>query len=477
MSPLAKILLRSRNDPDWFNDHVLRRKPYWSRQKEICRSVVDYRITCVYSGNAIGKDYVLGGLVPWWGATRHESLAIVTGPSQTLLGSVTWKEIRRAIEGSPILRKSAKISSGIKTSPQVVKFGEGWQALGYSTTNVERASGQHAGQLLVVGEEASGIKDEIYDAIDSLKYTRLLLIGNPLRAEGRFVDLIRQAERDSRDGVPKHLAVNAIQISSHESPHAELEHSPYGLADRTFLADMARRYGKDSLWYRCHILAEIPKLSHELLIDPLHLDACTSVESHQMALRLRQQGKAGRRRITCDVGEGCGNARTVVFVLDDLGVLEIHASQYTSPRGAAEVIGRLATKWDIKEDEINYDGAGQTGKRIGNALSALGLARSRPYFGASSGGKRCTNLRTATAMAFARRIDPDHFTGRPFLPFHVPITDHWQSMREELLALRYQLAGDKSALENKEDMADRLGRSPDFADSLCQGFRREAVEG
>jgi hypothetical protein len=50
-------------------------------------------------------------------------------------------------------------------------------------------------------------------------------------------------------------------------------------------------------------------------------------------------------------------------------------------------------------------------------------------------------------------------------------------MREELLGLRYHLAGDQSALEQKEDFMDRLGRSPDFADSLCQGFRTEAIEG
>ena len=31
--------------------------PYWSRQKELCRSVVQYRTTVAYSGNMVGKDY------------------------------------------------------------------------------------------------------------------------------------------------------------------------------------------------------------------------------------------------------------------------------------------------------------------------------------------------------------------------------------------------------------------------------------
>jgi hypothetical protein len=39
------------------------------------------------------------------------------------------------------------------------------------------------------------------------------------------------------------------------------------------------------------------------------------------------------------------------------------------------------------------------------------------------------------------------------------------------------LQGDESALENKVDLMDRLGRSPDFADALTQTFRQEAIEG
>ena len=60
----------------------------------------------------------------------------------------------------------------------------GWHALGYPTTSVERASGQHAKDLLVIIEEASGVEDEIWNALYSLKYSKLVAIGNPIRAEG-----------------------------------------------------------------------------------------------------------------------------------------------------------------------------------------------------------------------------------------------------------------------------------------------------
>ena len=77
-----------RDDPIGFNADVLTRAPYWSRQEEIGPSVLEYRVTVAFTGNSTGKDYLLGGLIPWWWFTREDSLTMVTGVSQTLLGSV-----------------------------------------------------------------------------------------------------------------------------------------------------------------------------------------------------------------------------------------------------------------------------------------------------------------------------------------------------------------------------------------------------
>lgn len=460
---------------------MLQRPEFTDYQRGWCRDLVAHRTLAIETGNMLGKDYWVGGVVPWWLYTRRDSLAIVTGPGQTILGSVTWKEVRRAIDRSPVLKPPClprpTISQGIKTSPHVVRLADGWQALGFSTTSVERASGQHAGELLVLVEEASGVEQEVWDAIDSLGYTKLVAIGNPLRAEGGFVDLCNQAESDRLRGVPAREATCHRNVPSTASPHAALDKSPFGLADRTWLDAVARKYGMHSLWYRSHVLAIRPTLSHETLIPPEDLDRCIAPETEAIATRLRSEGNGGRRRLGCDVGEGCGNARTVIFVRDDLGVIECSASAYASPSAAAETMVRLAAKWGVKEADVSYDGAGQTGKRLGNALAARGLSRARPYFGSSSGGKRCTNLRTATALALARRLDPGHHTGAPFVPFHVPASADWPALREELLALRYQLDDDRSALESKEDLMDRLGRSPDYADALTQTFREEAIAG
>ena len=487
---LAQALYLCRDDPIRFNDLFLAGPPFWSGapdhagQVEWCRALVDYRAVAIETGNALGKDFWIGRIIPWWLYTRPGSLCIVTGPGQTILGSVTWKEVRRAVEGfegfRPPIPLGAKISSGIKTSPHTVDLGGGWQALGFSTTSVERASGQHAGELLVVIEEASGAEDVVWEAAESLKYTKLVAIGNPLRPDGGFAELCDQGDADARGGVPARESVRHLNTPSTASPHAGLDKSPFGLADRVFLDAVARKYGKDSLWYRCHIKAERPRLSHERLIQPEWLDRAISEDTANAAAVLRRDGKGGRRRISCDVGEGVGNARSVVGVRDDCGFLEIVASEFKGPVDAAEAIAELAHRYRVSEANISYDGAGTTGKRLGNALSGKGLPNARPYFGSGSGGKRFTNLRSACAGAFARRLDPEHYVSayrQQFEPFHIPNGPHLPAILEELKELRGQLKGDKYCLEPKEDLMDRLGRSPDFADCLTQAFKEDAIKG
>jgi hypothetical protein len=437
----------------------------------MCDAVVRYRAVAVESGNAIGKDFWIAGIMLWWLFTRHNSLVIVTGPSQTVLGSVTSKEVRRALYGSDMLRDEAKISDGIRSSPQTVTIAPGWQALAYSTTNVERSSGQHAEHLLAVIEEASGVDRPAWDAISSLKPTKIVAIGNPLRPDGGFADMVEEAAEDRRRGVPDREVTHAINIPSTESPHAQLDQSPFGLADRTWLDAMARKYGVDSLWYRTHVLAIRPKESHETLIKLEHLDYATRAEHARtvMYLRLTQPTP---RRIGCDLGVGVGRDRTVIVVRDDYGILRLESSNQLDEDGAAQRIAHLMNELKVDACRVTYDAAGACGKIMRGRLQKYGVVGAVPYFGAKSGRRRAANLRIASALLLAVRLDPGHtiIPNQPQHPFYIPNDKWWPDLREELAQLRYDLAGDRTRLESKADFMDRLGHSPDLADALIQTF-------
>lgn len=476
---LTDLLSRCHDDPDLFNTAILGRPGYWRRQREIGESLCRHRITVAYTGNAVGKDYLVGGIIPWWLFTRHRSLCIVTGPSQTVLGSVTWKELRTAAEPNrddPLSRipLGLALSAGIKASPLRASVRGDWGALGYSTTSVERASGQHNRKLLVLVEESSGVPDDIWDAIDSLKYVRLLAIGNPLRSRGRFVELIRQAEKDKRDGIPPDRAVNAIRIPSTDSPDAHLDESPRGLADKTWLADLERRYGRNSLYYRSHVSAEIPEVDADQLLDPAWLDACVSCGPP--ARDPRDLALFRSRWLSIDLGEGTGRDESAMFVTDDLGILDCEAGNTIGLNEAAAKADRLRKRWQIPDERISYDRVG-IGRDFRNHLQRIGIHGAIPYAGSGPAREphRFTNLRSEAAWRFRDRINPD-YSPDPFRraiqsPFHVPSLAYWALLREDLAALTYDLVGEKQVrLISKKDLCALLGRSPDRGDALLQRF-------
>lgn len=475
----TELLAACHDDCCSFNAAILGRQPFWAKQREIGQSVVDYRITVVYSGNSTGKDYFLGSCVPWWLGTRYESLVVVTGPSQNVLGSVTWKEIRRATRYEPShpldsIYMGLILSKGVKASPLTCTVRDDWKALGYSTTSVERASGQHNSRLLVIVNEASGVLDEVWDAIDSLGYDRLLAVGNPIRPDGRFVTLIRQADKDRDDNVPRHRAVNAIRISSRESPDAHLEKSLRGLADKTWIEATERHYGKDSLYVKVHVDAEIPTVTADRLIDPEWLDFACRCERPP----IRPFDPVNKtRRISCDLGEGVGRDSTAILVRDSLGILEWRAGAALGLPEAARAIAELRNRYHVPDDRISYDGLG-IGRDFGKLLRVNGIAGAKAYFGSGKPRepRRFYNLRTEAAWAARTRLNPDWVRDPAFpltskqAPFCIPSDENWPLLREELEKLWYELVLNLTKLVTKEDFCEELGRSPDRSDALIQSF-------
>ncbi len=441
---------------------------------------MDYRIVAVESGNALGKGFLIGGMVPWFLWTRMDSLVYICGAGQTQIGSVLFKEIRRAVQNSPFWKAGLlpmEISSGIKTSPATAMIRAGWGAIGFSTTTIERASGHHARDMLVIVDEASGVHDEAWQAIDSLGFSKMLATGNPIRPDGKFAALCDQGDRDALEQQQPHLSCRHFNVPSTASPHAHLDRSPWGMADKTWLEAVGREPGKNSPWYGTHVLAIRPKQSHDTLIQPEWLDLALAPETAAAASQYRGGAPMGRVVLGCDVGEGVGKAQSVIVVRDEVGVLEIFASQFESKIQTADMIFALAHKYRVPVEGIVFDGSGNTGRDIMKALERRYPSGLIPYFGSKPGGRFYVNARTACAAALARRLDPQTDRGQARKPFHIPNGPHVQALFKELSELRYRLKAEKSELETKQDMMIRLGRSPDFADAICMTFRAEATFG
>ena len=334
MKNLSRILATCYRDPDLFNSEILGRQPYWTRQTEAALSVASLPRHRRLFGQRGGQRLCGRGLDALVALDAQDSLVIVSAPSQALLGSVLWKELRRALDNAPV-PLAAHVSSGMKTSPQVVDLGNGWCALGYSTDCVERASGQHAGNMLVVAEEASGLEPHAWEAIDSLKYQRMIAIGNPIRPDGRFVELIRQAERDALEGVPDEQRVNAIQIPSTDSP-ARRDGSQSRGPGRQDLAGgfVSTIRSQLALVRQPHRGADSRALAR--IVFSTKAGSTGRRVSRRPVLR-QGDPRAGKPRMAIDLAEGVGRDHTCILVRDDLGILEVCSLEHVGlPRGGRD---------------------------------------------------------------------------------------------------------------------------------------------
>jgi hypothetical protein len=443
-------LTKSYNDPGYFHSVVLGRPNFWAKQLEICRLVVNHKTTAIVSGNAVGKTFCTASLILWYLFTRPDSIVISTAPTANQLREVLWSQIRHAYFNSRF-----PLGGRIVGSPlDKLEIDDRWFAIGISTTKTEKMSGFHCRNLFVIADEASGVESEIFSAVASLSYDKLLLIGNPLRNDGFFADTCQRAQKLENN-------IGYLHVSSLESPHIHQERSSCGLADANFLREMEVIYGTNSSWWSAHILGKFNDSNDDVLIPNSWF--------HRLA---EKHVPAGMKRISCDYSEGTGNDFSVVMCRDDNGIYEMKKSRTWSPATLANVIKDMANRYDVLPSKIAWD-ATASGSDFSARLLAAGLVGCRPYKGAMGGPATSVgnNLRANSGWAMRRRLDPTRKVGfgsgkamveQP--PFFIPPAI-LAELKPELIAITYALLPNgKITLNDKQQMHKILQHSPDLAD-------------
>jgi hypothetical protein len=449
---IESVVQKCLADPSRFNSVVLGRGPYWWRQRQICESIMRYRTTAAPSGNGVGKSFLAAGLVLWFAAMHPNSKTVVAAPTQDQLRGVVWSELASAYESA----STRGMPLGGRLKDLSWDLGENWRVEGFGSGSVEARSGRHAGKLLAVIEEASGVHPDVMEAIDSLNPSHFVYLGNPLRPEGKFYDVC-ETQADNPH-------VNVIRVPSLDSPHIERARSPVGMADRTWLESVRSEYGEGSIWWLSHVLARFPNSAADALIL---LDWLTLAEQ-----TLHVPG--GPVRMAIDLALGRGGDLSVILTRDDNGILDLEASNRWTFEDTAARAATLCAQRRIIPARVSWDANG-IGADFDNRLRAAGLKGCLPYVGSLSGGKHA-NLRSAAAWLARQRLNP----GRMIKSKHgVMVRQHPFAIRPEFMAkLRPELKAHHFenhddggiALETAEDVAKTLKRSPDYAATFFQSF-------
>jgi hypothetical protein len=176
----------------------------------------------------VGKSRLAALLILWWLFTRRGSLVLVTAPSANLIGSVVFKELRKAKNGT-IFPLGGNMTQSWKASPQCYDLGPGWGCLGISVDSAVNAHGQHNAQLPVIVDESSGVERAIWESVTSWNYPKMVLFGNCVGSEGEFVNHFNRSKRPEKKLLPPEKRTVSRVISALESRHIHLSGVRSGL--------------------------------------------------------------------------------------------------------------------------------------------------------------------------------------------------------------------------------------------------------
>lgn len=208
----------------------------------------------IMSGHGTGKDCMASWVILWYLSCFPYPKIPCTAPTGHQLKDVLWSEI------SKWLRKS-KVADWHTWQSDKVYFNEagGKEWFAVARTANPRATAEEQGEtlagfhedfLLYVIDEASGIPEPVFKPIEGAltgKCNFVLMIFNPTRSKGFAVESHR---KDRSRWVP-------IRWNAEESERVDKEH----------IAEMARKYGKDSNTYRIRVLGLPPTSDEHTLIQ------------------------------------------------------------------------------------------------------------------------------------------------------------------------------------------------------------------
>lgn len=432
---LDREILRYRASPLQFVKELLGATPEDWQATALQASAEHDRIS-IRSGHGVGKSTFLSWLVLHQHITRFPAKTGTTAPTEHQLRDILWAEIgtwyRRlppALQ-APFMLTDLRLE--LKAAPEE-SFAAGRVA---RPEKPEAFAGYHSDNMLLIGDEASGISEENYEVgmgAMSTKNARMVLAGNPTRPTGFF----HKTHTSMRN------RWYTMKVSSSDVERAQ------GHID-----DVIAAYGKDSNAYRVRVLGDFPTSADEQVIG---LDVIESAINRKI-----EQSMAFYPVWGLDVAR-FGNDRSALAkrrgntLLEPVQAWKNLDTMQTAGRVKAEF---EATPPDERPSEILVDVIG-----IGAGVVDRLYEMKMPARGVNVGET------PAVGMKFMRQRDELWWRAREWFEARICSIPKDDELISELITPLYTFSSSgKIVIEAKDDQKKRLGKSPDLADALILTF-------
>jgi phage terminase large subunit len=430
---------------------ALLRHDLWATQEAILRAVATRSRIAVKACHASGKTYCAAAAALWFVVRHPDGIVVTTAPTWTQVEKLLWGEIHRAVQASRIAFP--------QLSKTELRIGPGNYALGLSTNEGVRFQGFH-GHVLIIVDEAPGVKAEIWEAIEGIRAggdVRVLALGNPTIASGPFHD----AFTTHRDGwatftISAFDTPNLHGLSLDELlalPDAELEYVPRPyLTTRRWVREKYTEWGPGHPLWEARVLGQFPTQA---------VDALISLAWLEEAARRAAADRGGRLAAGLDVA-GPGEDETVLVITEAERIVALQAWADQDARGA--VVAALAP-YRHRLDVVNVDAAG-IGYFLAKHLQDLGFPVRPVNVGErATDRERYANLKAEFYWGLRQRFQAGDVVG---------LTD--ERTIGQLAGIRYRhTARGQVEIERKEDARKRGVKSPDRAEAVMLAFARPAV--
>ena len=226
----------------------------WSKQVEVLTALTEGRRVAVKAGNGLGKGFCAAVAVLWFMHSHpDEAITLSTAPTFRQVRHILWRQLRR------LYRPAAEALGGTMLDTRW-ELSDQRYAMGLSADSADQFQGFHSPNMFIVVDEAEGVKEEIYEAIEAVMTSAdplLLLIGNPTSMDGAF----RRAFFDERE------IYRNITISALDSPNVKAGSIVVpGLTTSAWVEERKKIWKEDSFRYFTRVLGQFAEQGEDTLI-------------------------------------------------------------------------------------------------------------------------------------------------------------------------------------------------------------------
>ncbi len=319
-----------------------------------------------------------------------------------------------------------------------------WPKTGNADEQGKTLSGLHSRYVLALADESGAIPPTVLraaeQALSNCEFGKILQAGNPISLDGMLYAAASQF---------RHLwfviSVTGDPSDPKRAPRVDVE----------WANEQIRAYGRENPWVQSYILGQFPKGTFNTLLS------VDEVETAMRRVYKAEEFDYAQKRLGIDVAR-FGDDRTVIWPRQGLAnFLPVVLRQVRTTTIAARVavaIDHWYRRDRVPVEMILVDDTGHWGHGVIDNLLVAGLPAIPVIYSEPALDRRYANRRTEMWFTMA-----DAVRSGASLP-NIP------ELVAELTQPTYSFVNGKLALEPKEMVKKRLGRSPDLADACAQTY-------